>query len=183
MIRKVYEENKDKEERKDEKNYDDHIEDLFHPDNIFNRSRNFPTIGNVNAARGAAERTISGSLGDLTDESSHLKAAKLLFLSQANVFQHRILMRLGSKLLKETENTEETITTRDHMVFESFDKTTVLEKAGVLPANWSIVQISSHDFLVSRFRAMKAAQPLSSNPGLSLVRLCGGRVRVSRPRP
>ena len=44
MIRKVYEENKYKEERKDDKNYDDHIEDLFHPDNIFNRSRNFPTI-------------------------------------------------------------------------------------------------------------------------------------------
>ena len=44
MIRKVYEENKYKEERKDDKNYDDHIEDLFHSDNIFNRSRNFPTI-------------------------------------------------------------------------------------------------------------------------------------------
>ena len=34
MIRKVYEENKYKEERKDEKNYDDQIEDLFHSDNI-----------------------------------------------------------------------------------------------------------------------------------------------------
>ena len=186
MIQKVYEENKNKTEtRKIEKNYDDHIEDFFHPDNIFNKSRNFPTIGNVNAARGAAERTITGSLGDLTDESSHLKAAKLLFLSQTNAFQHRILMRLGNKLMKGTENetSEETITSRNNMVFESFDKTTVLEKSGVLPANWSIVQISSHDFLVSRFRPMKAAQPLSSNPGLTMVRLCGGRVRVSRCEP
>ena len=185
MIQQVYEENKNKTERKFDKNYEDHIEDFFHPDNIFNRSRNFPTIGNVNAARGAAERTISGSLGDLTDESSHRKAAKLLFLSQANAFQHRILMRLGSKLMKGTEadNTEETITTRDHMVFESFEKTSVLEKSGVLPSNWSIVQISSHDFLVSRFRPQKAAQPLDSNPGLSLARLCGGRVRVVRCDP
>ena len=81
MIRKVYEENKNKSEKEEaQKNYDDHIEDLFHPDNIFNRSRNFPTVGNVNMARGAAER-ICGTLTDLTDEESHLKAAKLLFLS------------------------------------------------------------------------------------------------------
>ena len=69
----------------------------------------------------------------------------------------------------------------NNVTYVSFDKTNVLE--GVLPANWSIVQISSQDLLVSRFRALKAAQPLSSNPGLSLVRLCGGRVRVSRLRP
>ena len=116
MIRKVYEENKNISEKEEaQKNYDDHIEDLFHPDNIFNRSRNFPTVGNVNMARGAAER-ICGTLTDLTNEENHLKAAKLLFLSQANAFQHRILMRLGSKLMKGTEadNTEETVTAREN---------------------------------------------------------------------
>ena len=83
-------------------------------------------------ARGAAER-ISGTLTDLADEESHLKAAKLLFLSQANAFQHRILMRLGSKLMKGTEadNTEETVTARENLVFESFNKTLVMEKSNV----------------------------------------------------
>ena len=197
MLRKVYEDNKtdEKTNEKIEIKYDDSIDDFFHPNNIFNRSRNFPTLANVNGARCAAERIMfqhSGNFLDLTDQESHTKAAKLLFLSQANAFQHRIIMRLGNKLMKKAENpAEEDLSgdslswknQREQMVFESFDKTEVIDKSVTLPPSWTIVQISGHDFLVSRFRQAKAGQPLTSNPALTLVRMSGGSgdlVRVVR---
>ena len=196
MVRKVYEDNKADEKSKSDKkkttiSYKDNIEDFFHPNNIFNRSRNFPTIGHVNSARCAAERILfpnSDKMIDITDTEGHIKAAKLLFLSQANSFQHKFLMRLGSKLIRKAENPEEgdqedvvfCRNQRDQMVFESFDKTTIIDKSANLPSNWTIVQMSGHDFLVSRFRHLKAQQPLNTNPALTVVRLCRGQVRVAR---
>ena len=195
MLRTVYENNKNdvSEDQKKTISYDDHIEDPFHPNNIFNRTQNFPTVGNPHAARCAAERILlsdSGQLLDLSDQEGHTKAAKLLFLSQANTFQHKMLMQLGNKLMKSKElekpterDTEEAVFSKnqkEQLVFERYDETTVIDKSVILPTNWTVVQISATDFLVSRFRSLKAKQPLSSNPSLTLVRMSGGRVRVGR---
>ena len=42
------------------------------------------------------------------------------------------------------------------MLFESFDKTSVIENLSQLPESWTVVQISGHDPLVTRFKKTKS---------------------------
>ena len=66
------------------------------------------------------------------------------------------------------------------MLFESFNKTSVIENLSQLPESWTVVQISGHDPLVTRFKKTKSSEPPASNPDLTLVRLSGGQARVTR---
>lgn len=178
-------------------------EDFFHPENIFNKTRNFPLCpASANAAMLEAEKLVyderaGGFAVDILEEDKHFDAAKLMVLSVANTFQHRVLLQYGKRIMKKVENInmkteekdadEEELFDEKHkrlMLFESFDKTSVIDKISYLPPSWTIVQISGHDPLVTRFKKTKAAQPLASNPDLTLVRMSGGRLRVARcPAP
>ena len=42
------------------------------------------------------------------------------------------------------------------MLFESFDKTSVIENLSQLPESWTVVQTSGHDPLVTRFKKTKS---------------------------
>ena len=186
--------------------YEEHRDDLFHPDNIFNKTRNFPKCpSSANAARVAAENIIldeNEAVVNLRHEDKHVEAAKLFLLAQANSFQHKFLQQYGKKLVKKaeanmakcstkvnTENKENEEEEEDEqfevkqkrlMLFDSFDKTDVINNLSSLPATWTVVQISGHDPLVTRFKKTKASSPCSTNPSLTLVRMTDSRVRVAR---
>jgi len=195
---------KKSEERVSLKNYKDHIDDFFHPENIFNKTRNFPTCpSSANATRLGAEKIVFDENevpADIIEEDKHKEAAKLLLLSQANTFQHKVLLQYGKKLMKKADIDAKTKTNRGDdkenidedeielfeekqkrlMLFESFDKTGVIENLSMLPPSWSIVQISAHDPLVTRFKKTKSDNPINVNPDLTLVSIYGGKVRISR---
>ena len=187
--------------------YEEHRDDLFHPDNIFNKTRNFPKCpSSANAAKVAAENIIldeNEAVVNIRHEDKHIEAAKLFLLAQANSFQHKFLQQYGKKLLKKAEanmakcsmkvNTENKENREEEeedeqfevkqkrlMLFDSFDKTDVINNLSSLPATWTVVQISGHDPLVTRFKKTKASSPCSTNPSLTLVRMTDGRVRVAR---
>ena len=194
-------------ERVSLKNYENHVGDFFHPENIFNKTRNFPTCpSSANAARLGAENIVFDENevpADIIDEEKHKEAAKLLLLSQANTFQHKVLLQYGKKLMKKAETDAKRKNNRDIndddkengtdedeelfeekqkrlMLFESFDKTGVIENLSMLPTTWSIVQISGHDPLVTRFKKTKSESPINTNPNLTVVSISAGKVRVSR---
>ena len=68
------------------------------------------------------------------------------------------------------------------MLFDSFDKTDVINNLSSLPATWTVVKISGHDPLVTRFKKTKASSPCSTNPRLTLVSMANGRVQVQIAR-
>ena len=177
--------------------HEKHKDDFFHPDNIFNKTRNFPVCpASANAATIGAERIAFDDNGKpiaITEIKKHREAAKLLLLSQSNTFQHRFLSQYGKKLLRKTDPTfnvqkdndedEEVIfeeRQKRMMQFDSFDKSSVVENLSLLPNTWSILQISGQDPLVTRFKRTKSSEPPASNPDLTLVRLSGGQTRVTR---
>ena len=174
-----------------------HSDDFFHPENIFNKTRNFPVCpASANAALIGAERSVfdeNGKPVGITESKKHKEAAKLLLLSQSNTFQHRFLSQYGKKLLRKTDSVFNAKKDKDRdeedifeerqkrmMLFESFDKSSILENLSLLPSNWTIIQISGHDPLVTRFKKTKSSEPPTSNPDLTFVRLSGGQTRVTR---
>ena len=174
-----------------------HSDDFFHPDNIFNKTRNFPVCpASANAATIGAEQIVFDDIGKpvgITESKKHREAAKLLLLSQSNTFQHRFLSQYGKKLLRKTDSAFNAKKDNDRdeedifeerqkrmMLFESFDKSSILENLSLLPDTWTIVQISGHDPLVTRFKKTKSSEPPASNPDLTFVRLSGGQTRVTR---
>ena len=177
--------------------HEKHSKDFFHPDNIFNKTRNFPVCpASANAAIIGAEKIVfdeNGKPVGIAESEKHREAAKLLLLSQSSTFQHRFLSQYGKKLLRRTDPTfnvqkndvedeEELFEERQKrmMLFESFDKTSVVENLSLLPNTWTIVQILGHDPLVTRFKKSKSSEPPALNPDLTLVRLSGGQTRVTR---
>ena len=70
-----------------DKNYvsEKRLDDFFHPDNIFNKTRNFPVCpASANAATIGAERKVFDDNGKpvaITDTKKHTEAAKLLLFS------------------------------------------------------------------------------------------------------
>ena len=185
---------------KDENYLNEHekrLDDFFHPDNIFNKTRNFPVCpASANAATIGAERKVFDDNGKpvaITETEKHREAAKLLLLSQSNTFQHRFLSQYGKKLLRKTDPAFNVLKANDEdeeaifeerqkrmMLFESYDQTSVIENISLLPKSWSVVQISGQDPLVTRFKKTKSSEPPSSNPDLTFVRLSGGQTRVTR---
>eukprot|EP00092_Neocalanus_flemingeri_P017606 GFUD01019048.1.p1 GENE.GFUD01019048.1~~GFUD01019048.1.p1 ORF type:complete len:623 (-),score=233.49 GFUD01019048.1:88-1956(-) len=172
--------------------FEEHLGDFFHPENIYNQTRNFPVCpSSANAAKLEAER--------LFNEGKQEEAAKLLLLSQANTFQHQVLLQYSKKLARQAEvaakkpvdpdrdmfeNSDDSEETYDEkqkrlMLFQSFDKTDVIDRMSSLPPTWTVVQICGQDPLVNRFKATKKDLATDSNPGLVLVRLQSGQVRVS----
>ena len=157
---------------------DKHSDDFFHPDNVFNKTRNFPACpASANAAWIGAERIVMDDKDKpvaITEVKKHRDAAKLLLLSQANTFQHRFLSQYGKKLLRKPdqvsnvkkeacdqendEDEEDMFEERQKrmMLFESFDKTSVIENLSQLPESWTVVQTSGHDPLVTRFKKTKS---------------------------
>ena len=69
----------------------DHIEDFTHPENLFNKCRNFPSQANCRATQFMAEKMLS--------EGREQEAAKLFLLSQAVTFQH--LVKIGRASCRE----------------------------------------------------------------------------------
>lgn len=171
--------------------FEKHLDNFFHPENIYNATRNFPVCPtSANAAKLEAEK--------LFKEGREEEAAKLLLLSQANTFQHQVLLQYGKKLVRqaevaakkpvnpdrdmfENEESEETFEEKQKrmMMFQSFDKTDVIERMASLPPTWTVVQICGQDPKVTRFKSTKKDVAVSTNPSLVLVRLQSGQVRVS----
>ena len=170
----------------------EHESDLFNKENIFNKTRNFPSCpSSANAAKLHAEKILFGEddqIAGLDEEEKHVEAAKLLLLSQSNTFQHHILAQYGKKLLRMTTSKTEFHTDegeedfdelqKKQLLFESFDNTNVLQMLENLPRSWSIVQMGGHDPLVTRFKKTKASTALNCNPALTLVRISGGQVTM-----
>lgn len=172
--------------------FEKHLDNFFHQDNIYNSTRNFPVNpASSNAARLEADK--------LLREGKYLEAAKLLLLSQAITFQHLVLLQYGKKLSKKAEvavkkpvdperdmfeeidENDETFEEKQKrlMMFQSFDKTDVIDRLESLPSNWTVVQVSAQDPVANRFKSTKRDLGTSTNPGLVLVRLQCGQVRVS----
>jgi len=172
--------------------FEKHLHDFFHPKNIFNMTRNFPICPvNANAARVQAEK--------LFLENKELDAAKLFLLSQANTFQHQVLLQYSKRLSKQgTRNAKNEVNSdpdvlvddcdgesfdeqqKRLMLFQSFDKTDVIDRMSSLPSNWTVVQIIAQDPAITRFKNTKKDLPISNNvnPDLMLVQLQTGKVRV-----
>jgi len=182
---------KEREEPKGLARFEKHLDNFFHPENIFNASRNFP----VNPASSNAAKLEAGKL--LT-EGKELQAAKLLLLSQALTFQHQVLLQYSKKLSKqaevvskkpvdpdtdifESDEDNETYEEKQKrlMLFQSFHDTDVIERLESLPSKWTVVQICGQDPEATRFKSTKKDLATSTNPSLVLVRMQSGEVRVS----
>ena len=174
--------------------WDAHLDDFFHPDNIFNSTRNQP-IGPeaAQAVRLQAEQHLARGETE--------KAAKLLLLSQARLFQHHTLIQYEKRQLKAARKTNVALALpedkdmfdsdnddddqgfedliKKRFKFESFDDTSVIQNLKWLPESWTIVQISSQDPML-RFKKQKKDEPTTHNPELTILRLQGGRIRVAK---
>ena len=142
--------NEDKLDRKGTAKFEEHLDDFFHPQNIFNATRNFPIPASIHASRLEAEKMLNAG-----DEA---KAAKLMLLTQGNTFQHQVLLQYGKKLGKQTmnvgdksseKNDDESLEEKQKrlMMFRNFNNPEIMDRLALLPNTWTIVQISSHDLL------------------------------------
>jgi len=170
--------------------FEEHLDDFFHPENIYNATRNFP----VNPASSNAAKLESEKL---LKEGKEVEAAKLLLLSQALTFQHQVLLQYSKKLGKqaevaakkpfdpekdmfESDDKDETFEEKQKrlMLFKSFDKTDVIERLESLPPTWTVVQVSGQDPQATRFKNTKKDLAGSTNPSLVVVRMQSGQVRI-----
>jgi len=179
----------DKEPEMGSARFEKHLDDFFHPENIYNATRNFP----VNPASSNAAKLESEKL---LKEGKEVEAAKLLLLSQALTFQHQVLLQYSKKLGKQAEvaakkpfdpekdmfesDKDETFEEKQKrlMLFKSFDKTDVIERLESLPPTWTVVQVCGQDPQATRFKNTKKDLATSTNPSLVVVRMQSGQVRI-----
>jgi len=175
-----------------------HQDDIFHPENLVNTTRNFPTQSNVRLMQlEAGLRAMRGEEGE---------AAKLFFLSQGVTFQHLVLIQKykqnsavdasdaaklktrveeGSAVLATEEEEEEendAYIEKDGLKFANFQATDVVKMLKELPTSWTVVQISVNsavDPALSRFQGNKKDSGVLGNPALVVVRAEGARLTVS----
>jgi len=173
-----------------------HQTDIFHPDNLVNTTRNFPTLSNVRLSQlEAGERALKGE---------EEEAAKLFFLSQGVTFQHLVLMQKykqksaadasdqakqktrveeGSPISnEEDEEASDAYVEKDGLKFANFQATDVSKMLKDLPASWTVVQISVNpavDPALTRFQNNKKDSGILGNPALVVIRAEGSHVTVS----
>ena len=181
-----------------------HQDNIFHPDNLVNRTRNFPTQANVRLMQlEAGERAMRGEDGEDGEEET----AKLFFLSQGVTFQHLVLMQKykqnsavdasdltklkarveeGSSVPdKEEEEKEENdaYVEKDGLKFANFQATDVVKMLAELPPSWTVVQISVNSATIpayTRFQGNKKDTGALYNPDLVVIRAQGARMTVSK---